>query len=961
MTSELNPLHDYPKKGRKFYTFSQDGNGRIKAENTEEHLYLAYLYLSMGLNPKFIKLARRELRSIWKGSTPIQRRNGIFGYIFIGVSDESKGTTLKKSPEAVLMLLQLAAALQRNLDGQIPPNKKSLDIAGTEEITDLVQRLYGIYLSHAANMPLHQLSPGDEQMILHIILKEGLLHAVAAQISSRDSKKPVKVPQQTISADLKPVPDGFFDADKIKKSILKTNYTPCPVSFPGKYLESNFYTWLKWACRGPSKKREKLKLRLRLMTINGVDPEAETQMYLRAVLESVIQSDNKNFKNLKFPKKDQEDFEQVADELIKQICAEETLKNNRKNQAKKSPFEELQFIDFPSAGSFKECKHPVSAVALKRSFLPNFYENLEGLISKDPIPSPFSKDHVKHMKNASTNPGVHVYNKDLNAFAKNLDSNAIYRIKSIKDFEKIAPSTLQAVEFALQEKERALLDLANRLPKNPIDRLQALVKRVSRQEEVIKNADRLILPFINGNPMVWQRINPRLTAKEIEKLNQLIFEYLYLATCQQSWKRVVDLVDKIQNADDECSGQALEKELSLELESFEKFREILTSKEKKPERIRAYAAFAYCANITPRPKQISLIEDFINGVENPEIKEFIAQLIMGGGKSKIILPILALLLADGKRCLVITVPKELIETQKEYMNQLTAGLFDQQANTLIFNRKIPFTAERMKIIRATIDRVIAMGEYLIVTPETIQSLTTKYIELHKIVEDGQIPTGEESAFEDLAYVLHTLRTKGYNIADEADTTLNPRRELNYAIGSFENIPLSSIEVMGDLYTMLSTPPLSGLIKIAENDNVNSFKQNWPLIKRHLAGEFAKRFTHLAERQDALSKYLKGKGKSIPDWIDEKDKEAIGLIRGQLKTFYPLTLSKQGFKDYAFSKNAKEMYAIPARLCQPIEGSVFGTPEESMNYTLQHMLQTGVSAAQIGKLIDDLKKTSPTKN
>ena len=40
-----------------------------------------------------------------------------------------------------------------------------------------------------------------------------------------------------------------------------------------------------------------------------------------------------------------------------------------------------------------------------------------------------------------------------------------------------------------------------------------------------------------------------------------------------------------------------------------------------------------------------------------------------------------------------------------------------------------------------------------------------------------------------------------------------------------------------------------------------------------------------------------------------------------------------------------------------QGSVFGTPEEAINYTIQHTLQTGIKADLIGNLVKDFQKKS----
>ena len=252
----------------------------------------------------------------------------------------------------------------------------------------------------------------------------------------------------------------------------------------------------------------------------------------------------------------------------------------------------------------------------------------------------------------------------------------------------------------------------------------------------------------------------------------------------------------------------------------------------------------------------------------------------------------------------------------------------------------------------------AQGEYLIVTPETLQSLTAKYIEMQKMVGTAEFSKDEMEAFKKLGQVLSWLREYGYNIADEADTILNPRRELNYTIGDSSKIKGSLIDVEAEIFTLLAKPPLSGLAKIKENEQSLNISTTYPKIKALLADHFAKKFADEKKQQNELRDYLLGTSTRIPTWVEalsNGNKNKIGLIRGQLNIFLPLTLSKQGYKDYTFSKSDEYHHAIPARMCQPIEGSAFGTPEEAMNYTLQHMLQKGINPELIGGFITQLKQ------
>ena len=75
-----------------------------------------------------------------------------------------------------------------------------------------------------------------------------------------------------------------------------------------------------------------------------------------------------------------------------------------------------------------------------------------------------------------------------------------------------------------------------------------------------------------------------------------------------------------------------------------------------------YLLFEFTHNIVLRKAQVELIQEFVESLRcgRPLVK----QMLMGGGKTTVVGPMLALLLADGKTLVVQTMPLALLEQSK---------------------------------------------------------------------------------------------------------------------------------------------------------------------------------------------------------------------------------------------------------------------------------------------------------
>ena len=87
-----------------------------------------------------------------------------------------------------------------------------------------------------------------------------------------------------------------------------------------------------------------------------------------------------------------------------------------------------------------------------------------------------------------------------------------------------------------------------------------------------------------------------------------------------------------------------------------------------------------------RRKQVEKLEDIIKELDSDSPTENIHQMIMGFGKTKVLLPILAQRLADANHLSMVIVPDELLDDVVGDLNKKSANIFGQKPFLFKFDR-----------------------------------------------------------------------------------------------------------------------------------------------------------------------------------------------------------------------------------------------------------------------------------
>eukprot|EP00965_Chrysotila_dentata_P142133 4698934-Pleurochrysis_carterae.AAC.1 len=154
-----------------------------------------------------------------------------------------------------------------------------------------------------------------------------------------------------------------------------------------------------------------------------------------------------------------------------------------------------------------------------------------------------------------------------------------------------------------------------------------------------------------------------------------------------------------------------------------------------------FLTFEFTHNIVLRQAQVELVREFTLAVR--EGKPLVKQMLMGGGKTTVVGPLLALLLADGRTLVLQTMPPALLEQSKATLRAAFSSIVRKRVFTLSFDRSSEMrwpTVEKLR--RAARNRGVVLA-----TANTIKSLQLKMLEKMDELRDHrrkQHPVMEEA-------------------------------------------------------------------------------------------------------------------------------------------------------------------------------------------------------------------------
>jgi len=148
-----------------------------------------------------------------------------------------------------------------------------------------------------------------------------------------------------------------------------------------------------------------------------------------------------------------------------------------------------------------------------------------------------------------------------------------------------------------------------------------------------------------------------------------------------------------------------------------------------------YLVFEFMSTFLLRPRQYEMVTDFMASAMKRQSS--VQQMLMGGGKTAVVAPLLVLMLADGSRLVTQVVPKALLDMSRNALRAVFSQVVNKRVYTFQFDRSTieqinsnTYASARDKLTRleSTFEEVRTKRGVLITTPEAVKSFLLRFFE-----------------------------------------------------------------------------------------------------------------------------------------------------------------------------------------------------------------------------------------
>lgn len=523
-----------------------------------------------------------------------------------------------------------------------------------------------------------------------------------------------------------------------------------------------------------------------------------------------------------------------------------------------------------------------------------------------------------------------------------------YSIKKLGPIQKITKLlNREKNQEKLKCLELELMTLANRPSDSYFDQLVEMVQLRGNKRKAL-TLDDLIIYFAKNDPASLIQMNPHLKPV-VDELFKKIQIYLILSTREQQRTRALQTISKLEKAKG-ADKQEFEQQLGADLLAARAY-----NAHEHPE----YLAFEFYANLLMRDQQVDKLKAFMEGGDDSLVME----MIMGSGKSKVLLPLLGLLRANGKKLSLVIVPEPLFGSVSSDTQCVLSEAFGQSLKSLHFHRNTQFDKYTLQRIKDDLHEIRDRKECLIMTSKSIQCFLLKFVE--ESTKQKGVMTDELLLMRDILIMI----AESNPLIDEVDTVLNVLHEVSFTTGLAVKPRDNEIKLIAQMYNLLYTDPvISKRVHIESNPNAsraeeelsekNYHKQVKPLLAEKLLHDFDDHEKILAKNyllREDVPKKDQAEAHAYYSKLDPAKQNYLALAAEQLNNFLPHTLTKTCEEKYGLDLKGGGSIAIPyAAANVPNVGSQFANPYITMNYTFQYHVKKGIQREILIKEIERLQ-------
>lgn len=533
-------------------------------------------------------------------------------------------------------------------------------------------------------------------------------------------------------------------------------------------------------------------------------------------------------------------------------------------------------------------------------------------------------------------------------------------------FQTVVQSEIVDLNFIIDKQKEYILDLANKGFGSAQEELGRTLWKESQKIKAI-SLEQLIVNFGQQRPEKLLELNPALTPDDLRLIYQEVGFFLTNSTESQRLVRLVNTLNQL-TEDNFRTDEALLVELA----------EHLKPSSYDPKAHPALLTFEYFSNLKLRPAQIEKLNLFLEGNDT----SFVAELIMGSGKSKVLLPLLSVLRAKKEDLSILILPESLYESIGQDTQNTLATMLGSSLHPFHFDSQTPLTIEYLEALLDEIHLAKDRQESLLCTEKSLSSLLLKFIEL-----SYQPPTPVSSLLRE---ILAFLTINGKPLIDEADSILNVTKELMFQMGNVKGVDFDELNLICAIYQILYTDPsLKSAFKLESDPDpdptapsltpslfkaqsahivklifqkIGQLEWSSPQKTQEIQTFFRRLIDEAGMMEDALS-YVCRLEDSIEEGVEFYEKQSktiknlLALVGQEVSAFLPINLLRNHNEKYGFDKTGQNAFAIPYKSADtPALSSEFSNTHITLNYTIQSYLKEGIKK----ELLEDYLKNLQNK-
>eukprot|EP01012_Entosiphon_sulcatum_P009332 TRINITY_DN1521_c0_g2_i1.p1 TRINITY_DN1521_c0_g2~~TRINITY_DN1521_c0_g2_i1.p1 ORF type:complete len:4962 (-),score=1074.52 TRINITY_DN1521_c0_g2_i1:73-14958(-) len=192
-----------------------------------------------------------------------------------------------------------------------------------------------------------------------------------------------------------------------------------------------------------------------------------------------------------------------------------------------------------------------------------------------------------------------------------------------------------------------------------------------------------------------------------------------------------------------------------------------------------FLVFEFTWNIMLRKEQVEMVREFMSTLR--EGKSLVKQMIMGAGKTTVVSPLLALMLADGQGLVMGVVPSPLLEFTRSTLRKIFSSVMRKRIYTFVFDR----SSEPDGGFVRKLQNAVKQGGIVVASSVAVKSVMLRLVEYLDHIDDENAQHRTKQLEKDVLQLSQMVRLfqTGTLIMDEVDLILHPlKSELNFPIG-----------------------------------------------------------------------------------------------------------------------------------------------------------------------------------